>query len=214
MMFITALLSAGSAMAGSADSIDHELSLELGSMHSSDPTWDAFSDSEQVIAWGIRGGYGISPRLAVVASWHRGQHDSYFEVEAETYHDLDMDFTTNQFAIGPKVDFQIDHWFRPYVTLQGMGMLGQIRIDEDPDDDDNELLKFSDTGFGGFAAAGIDFIPGSSDKRLHFASHIEWGYGKVFALQFEDKDAGNDAVEIGDLDLQGFTINWGVGVRF
>lgn len=212
MMIITLL--SGAALAGSADGVDHELSIESGSMYTSDDTWNAFSYSDTVSAWGLRAGYSLTPRVAVVASWHRGEHESYLGVDGESYHNLDMDFTTHQVAVGPKVDYQIFHWLRPYATVQGMGVLGRIEIDEDSEDDDNELLRFSDTSFGGFAALGAEFVPGDEGRRLHPAIHLEMGYGKVFAMTFEDEDAGNTAVEIGDLDMQGFTMNAGVGVRF
>jgi hypothetical protein len=214
MMIITALLS-GAALAGSADGIDHELSLETGSMHTSDETWDAFSYGSQVGAWGVRAGYGISPNLALVASLHRGRHRSDVGIDSDSsYQSIDMDLTTSQVALGPKVDLQVNHWLRPYATIQGMGVLGEIRIDDDPSDDDNELLRYRDATFGGFAAAGIELIPGSTSRRLHVGTHLELGYGKVLAMQFQDKDAGNDPIEIGDLDMQGFTINAGIGVRF
>ena len=214
MMIITLLT--GAAFAGSADGIDHELSVELGSMYTSDDTWNALSTSETVSAWGIRAGYSISPNVAVVASWHRGAHSSNLGIDSDSdsYHSLDIDFTTNQIAVGPKVDYPIFHWLRPYATVQGMGVLGRVQIDGGAEDDDNDLLRFSDTSFGGFAALGAEFVPGAESRRLHLATHLEVGYGKVFAMTFEDEDAGNAAIEIGDLDMQGFTINAGVGVRF
>ncbi|MDG1481132.1 MAG: outer membrane beta-barrel protein [Myxococcota bacterium] len=210
MMIITLL--AGAALAGSADGIDHELSVELGSMYTSDDTWRALSDSESVTALGIRAGYSISPSVAVVASWHRGVHDSRLSISSNDT--VNMDFTIHQLAVGPKVDYPIFHWLRPYATVQGVGVLGRLQLDEDSQDDDNDLLRFSDTSFGGFAALGAEFVPGSESRRLHLATHLEMGYGKVFAMTFEDEDAGNTAIEIGDLDMQGFTINAGVGVRF
>ncbi|MFT5680163.1 MAG: hypothetical protein ACI8RZ_001068 [Myxococcota bacterium] len=212
-MIIFTLLS-GAALAGSADGIDHELSIETGSMRTSDDTWSAFSYSDSVGAWGLRAGYGLSRNLTVVASWHRGVHDSSLGVDGESYHNLDMDFTTNQIALGPKVDYQIDHWLRPYGTVQGMGVLGRIQIDEDRDDDDSPVLSYSDTTFGGFAALGLDIVPGAATHRAHFGMHIELGYGKVFGMEFEDEEAGNAAIAIGDLDMQGLTFNAGAGVRF
>jgi len=210
MILITLL--AGSALAGSADGIDHELSVELGSMYTSDDTWRDLFDSEAVSAQGFRAGYSINPNVAVVASWHRGAHDSRLSFSSEQ--SVNMDFTIHQLAVGPKVDYQVFHWLRPYATVQGVGALGRIQLDEDAQDDDNDLLRFSDTSFGGFAALGAEFVPGSESRRLHLATHIELGYGKVFAMTFEDEDAGNTPIEIGDLDMQGFTINAGVGVRF
>ena len=108
MLIITTLL--GTALAGSADGIDHELSLEAGSMYTSDETWNAFSDSPQVGTWGVRAGYGISPNLAVVASLRRGRHHSYLGVDtSDSYHDLDLDFTASQLSLGPKVDLPLTH---------------------------------------------------------------------------------------------------------
>jgi len=214
MMILTALLS-GTALAGSADGIDSELSLELGSMGSSDPTVDALTGSAALSAWGLRLGYGISPNIGVVASWHRSRHDSFLSVDtAVSYFDMDMDFTTNQLALGPKVDLQLTHWLRPYLTVQGMGVLGKLRIDEDPGDDEDALLKYTDMSWGGFAAAGLELVPGEESYGVHPAIHLEMGYGKVFSMQLADTEAGSDAIEIGDIDLQGFTVNAGIGIRF
>lgn len=214
MMIATALMS-GVALAGSADGIDHELSLELGSMASPDRTVDVLTGSAALSSLGMRLGYGISPNLGVVASWHRSQHrsDVWLDTDA-SYFDIDLNFTTNQLAIGPKLDIQLTHWLRPYVTAQGMGVLGKLRIDDDPGDDEDAALTFTDMSWGGFAAAGVDVVPGGERLRVHPALHLEMGYGKVFSMVLEDTEAGNDAIEIGDLDLQGFTVNAGIGIRF
>ena len=214
MMILTALLS-GAALAGSADGIDSELSLELGAMASSDRTVDVLTGSNALSALGLRLGYGITPNIGVVASWHRSQHASFLSGDTATsYFDMDMGLITNQLALGPKVDLQLTHWLRPYVTVQAMGVLGTLRIDEDPGDDEDVLLKYTDTSWGGFAAAGVDLVPGDESRRLHPALHLELGYGKVFSLQFEDDEAGNDAIAIGDINLQGLTVNAGIGIRF
>ena len=214
MMILTALLS-GTALAGSADGIDNELSLEMGVIRSPDQTMDVLTGSDALSSWGLRLGYGISPNIGVVASWHHSRNSAYLTVNsASSYFDMDMDLTTNQLAIGPKVDIQLTHWLRPYITVQGMGVLGKLRIDEDPREDEDALLKYSDLNWGGFAAAGLDLVPGEQRQRVHPAFHLEMGYGKVLSMQFEDATAGNDATEIGDLDLQGFTVNAGLGIRF
>jgi hypothetical protein len=214
MMILTALLS-GTAHAGSADGIDNELSLEMGAIRSPDQTMDVLTGTDALSSLGLRLGYGISPNIGVVASWHHSRHSAYLSVNSDTsYFDIDMDLTTNQLAMGPKVGIQITHWLRPYITVQGMGMLGKLQIDEDPREDEDALLKYTDLNWGGFAAAGLDLVPGEQGQRVHPALYLEMGYAKVFSLQFEDSTAGNDAIEIGDLDLQGFTVNTGLGIRF
>lgn len=213
-MLITALLT-GTALAGSADGIDHEFSLESSGIYTSDPTFDAFGYSSMLSASGVRLGYGLTENVTIVGGWSLGRYRSNVEVSTEeSFHDFNMDLSAHQLRLGPKVDLQVLHWLRPYATVQGIGMLGRLSIDEHPDDDDSVVFTYSDTAFGGFAAAGLDVVPGSSSHRIHPAGYLEMGYGKVLALQFEDTDAGNAAVEIGDLDFQGFTINIGLGVRF
>lgn len=213
-MILTALL-AGTALAGSADGIDHEVSYEISGLNTSDPTFEVFSDSDLLSAPGIRLGYGISENLTVVGGWNLGRYRSEFEVDADSgYTVFDVNLTTHQLRLGAKADLQVLHWLRPYVTLQGIGMLGRLSIDEYPGDDDDEIIRYGDTAFGGLAAAGIDLVPGDSSNRLHVGGYLEMGYGRVLPMQFEDTDSGNAAIEIGDLDFQGFAINAGVGVRF
>ena len=102
MMILTALLS-GAALAGSADGIDSELSLEFGAMRSPDQTVDVLTGSDALAALGLRLGYGITPNIGVVASWHRSQHDAFLSVDtAASYFDMDMGLITNQLALGPK----------------------------------------------------------------------------------------------------------------
>ena len=75
MMTSIALL-CGAALAGSADGIDNELSIELGSMAATDPTVNVLTGADALSSGGVRVGYGISPNLAVIASWHRSRHDA------------------------------------------------------------------------------------------------------------------------------------------
>ena len=69
MLSLITLLTAGTASAAT-----HEVSFELGSFGSNDDNFELFSDYEsQVKSLGLRGGYAVTERLAVVASWH---HDA------------------------------------------------------------------------------------------------------------------------------------------
>ncbi len=213
---ITALILTTGALAGSTDGMDNELSLEVGSF-GADEQWTAFSSSAQMGTVGVRAGYALSPNLTIVAGWHRGRHGGSLIVETYDdgdylYNEIGLDFTGHQLTLGPKVDYQLTHWLRPYATVQALGFFGKIRLDEDTSDD--ELQRFRAQTFGGIGALGIDLVPGSPRRTVHPASYLELGYGHAFSMNFEDSDAGNEPAPIGSMGFSGLYLRWGVGVRF
>jgi hypothetical protein len=216
MASITLMLMSGLAAAGSANGGDHEVSLELGSLGSRDESWSIFSDYDQLGSVGGRVGYALGPRWSVLGDYQVGRYGESLVSEPEDYSDdyeyseAGLDITIHQLSIGPKYDVMVKHWLRPYATVQGLGLMGRLRLTED----DEDPTRYSDIAPGGLAALGVDLVPGRKRRSVHAASHLELGYARAFALNFEDRDAGNEPVAIGDLKLGGLYVRWGVGIRF
>jgi hypothetical protein len=215
----------GKAAANRSGPKGHELSLELGSFGAPDPAWDFLADGDPVGSYGVRAGYGLSRNVTLVGSWHRSADGAEIEGPAsEGEYDtlFRTAFISHQFAVGPKVQWRWKRWLAPYATLQGIGWLGKARLDDDFDDDEN-VNQYSYTGFapGGMVTAGVDIKPLKLGKKVRVGSHLEAGYGITSRMTLT-QDGGTDranaegekAVELGAVGFRGFTLRWGVGVRF
>ena len=225
---LAALLSAPIAQAeglGDLRAPTHEFSLELGTFGSPDPAWDYLGDSNAVGSRGVRAGYGLTPNITLIGSWHYSADGAEIdgpEVEDDSDVLFRTAFISNQFAVGPKVQWRWKRWLVPYATVQGVGWLGRARLDDDFDDDEN-INQYQFTGFapGGMVTAGIDIIPKRVGRNIRLASHLEAGYGITSRMTLT-QDGGSDranvegerAVELGSVGFRGFALRWGVGVRF
>lgn len=212
MLMSTLMLGAALAAPGGAR---HEASLELGTLGSRDPNADLFSYSDLLQSGGGRLGYAVADQWTVVADYQFGRHGDRLEADSGDggYSLSLMDLTLHQLTVGPKFSLELTPWLRPYATVQAMGVAGRLRLGEDPDEPEDRA-RFWSMAPGGVAALGVDLSPGKKRQAVRFGSHLEMGYGYATALSFSDRDAGNDAAEIGDMRLGGFYLRWGVGVRF
>lgn len=219
-MFIAAL---GTASAGSSDGADHEASIGFGLVTTPDENWQAFSSTGALTSFGARGGVALNGPWTLLADAQVSLHGGNVDIETDDdgsgeYRYISeafgLDLGTLQLGVGPKYDLTILHWLRPYATVQALGMLGRMRMDEDPFDDDNARSRFWSVAPGGAAALGLDVVPGATKNRLFPAMHLEMGYAILAPLQFSDDDAANAAAQIGELQFRGFYLRWGVGAHF
>lgn len=223
------LLSAGS---GEAQAAENELSLEVGSFGTSDDRFDLFHERNLLGTWGARLGVAVHPRVGIVAGYHYATAGNTVESEGSYsyYEDDDYDeeyyeagtfqaaYRGHHLQLGPKVDFPVDDWGFPYLTLQGAMFIGQVLLDEDIDDDENiNQLKATSVNPGGIAAVGIDIVPlHLPSRKLSFGGHLELGYGLTAATGFTaDLPTGtNSEAEIARFGLGGFYLRTGLGVYF
>lgn len=216
----------GSAHAQGVDSKlnGHEISLELGTFGAPDPSWEIIGDGSPVGSYGGRVGYGLTKTLSIVAGYHHSYDGS--QVEGEVDDDWDELFSTSfrshQITLGPKVRWNIKPWVAPYATVQGIGWIGRARIDDDTESDDNPN-QYAYSGFapGVLGAGGIELRPVKVTKGLRLATHLELGYGHTAQMTLTQdggtdpaNDDGDNAAELGRVGFRGFTLRWGVGVRF
>ena len=106
------------------------------------------------------------------------------------------------------------HWLRPYATVQALGVLGTLRLDDDPSDEDVGLRRYRSLTPGGVAALGLDLVGGRPRAAVHPAFNLELGYGLTANMRFSDRDAGPEPIDLGTLGMGGFYMRWGVGVHF
>lgn len=209
-MFVSTLLTLA-ALSAPASAGTNELAFELGALGSSDRNWDLFSDGPLLSSMGLRAGYGVNDWLTVVGTWQTARDGSVLYIEsydANEYLDQDalLSLRTNQLSLGPKFSLDLFSWLHPYATVQGLALLGTVRMDDDAQHDDNlNQYKSSAVTGGGFAALGLDFILLREDRPIRPATYLEMGYGRTANLAFDD---------IGTLGFGGFALRWGVGARF
>lgn len=202
----------------------HELSLELGTLGAPDSAWRYLGSSSYIPSYGARVGFGITPAIAVVASWHRGQDGAEIEGPGATDDDVlfRTAFTSHQIAVGPKLQWRWKPWLAPYATLQGLGVVGRARLDDGFDEDDNPN-QYTYRGFapGGMVTGGVDLKPVRVAKGVRLGTHLEMGYAltsRMTLVQEGGKDPANSSnngdVELGSVGFRGFTMRFGVGVNF
>ena len=213
----TALL----AIPTTAIAADHELSLELGTTgHTADDNWFLFNDNTDTLSsYGVRLGFAVHDKLAVIGGWHHGAHGSRVEMDGydgdndEYYYDeysggqaLAAAYYSDTFSLGAKADWPVAVWFRPYATIQGLGIRSMVRLDDDTTTDDNpNQLQRSAFSPGGAATGGVEFRIPIRHNEWALASHLELGYQLGTKADFD---------ELGSLTNRGLVFRWGLGARF
>jgi hypothetical protein len=208
------------ALPATALGADREISFEVGTLgQAAEDNWFLFSEKDTLTTVGLRLGYPIHDRLAVVAGWHhgaRGTHVStgeYYEDEYYYYDEEDEEpgslaaaYWADDFTLGLKADWDVAVWFRPYATVGFASQLTTVRLDDDTSVDDNpnqiERRAFSP---GALGAAGLDFRVPFAQGRMAAASYLELGYQVLSPADLE---------ELGKLQARGLVFRWGIGMRF
>ncbi len=206
--------------AAHAAPLGHEVSLELGGLHSPDPAWQGLlSWHPGIPSQGIRVGYGVQEHVTVVASYHHGaQGGEAWLYDEENYEeendDFGLAFYANMINAGPKLHYALRPWLVPYATAQVIVFHSILKIDDNVEDDDNtNQFRYKAVSPGGMITAGLELRPVRLLKgKMRIAHHLEGGYGYVRPLEYEVIDG--KAPTVGDLDFRGFTIRFGTGVRF
>ena len=231
-MGLVALLSSNTTLAADGPTgravSGHELSLQVGTLATPDPAWEYLGSGNQIASYGVRAGWGFTPALGLVASWHRGRDGVDLEGPASAS-DVDSSdgllfrtsFVSHQFALGPKLQWRMKPWFAPYATLQGLGVVGTARLDDGFDEDDNPN-QYTYRGFapGGVLAGGVDVKPFRIARGVRVGTHLEMGYaltGRMKLVQEGGRDPSNDdngEALLGVVGFRGFTMRFGVGVNF
>ena len=211
------------AVPATASAADHELSLELGSTgYAAAEHWALFNDNgyDTLPTFGLRAGFAVHDRVAVIAGWHHGRTGTRLELSGEDYYDesyyydydgddyatMGMAYYANELTLGAKADWPVTVWFHPYATISGVGLLSKIRLDDDTGEDDN-LNQLTRTAFapGAQATGGVEFRIPISHNTWALASHVELGYQYAIPSSYD---------ELGSLAKRGLVFKWGLGARF
>ncbi|GDX83557.1 hypothetical protein LBMAG42_53680 [Deltaproteobacteria bacterium] len=110
-----------------------------------------------------------------------------------------------QMFLGAKPTWAPNKYVGVYGLVQAQGLLGIVRLDDDPDDDENlGQIEGEGFAFGGTFGAGVEaFAPTGGPLQIAFS--FELGYSAYAPLQLED---------VATIDASGVSLRTGVGVRF
>jgi hypothetical protein len=185
--------------------------VQLGSMANSDPAWDFFGGQTAMPSFGLAASARVHPNLAIVGAWHYVRKGSVIVANGGTDTDApDIGgFTAAYFAheisAGVRGDVAFDDVFLPFLKVQGLLLTSLVKLDDDPDVNDNPgQEEFSGASPGFLTTAGFEVrLP--PYEPVQIGLEIEAGYGWL---------AATDLDELGEMKAGGFVIRTGVGVRF
>lgn len=205
-MLTTLVLTLALSAPARADNLS--LDLNRGLIRMSDPNWDMYSHDDNLSGWGLRAGYAVTPWLTGVVGYKYAFDGGPVSAEGD-YDDGSLFYqalSTHELSLGPKLSLPALSWLQPYATLQGVALLGRERLDDDTDDDEN-LNELRANGFSGgaLAAGGVDLILRRVDKAVRPTVHTEVGYAWIAPMTLGD---------LGQLEVHGLYVQWGVGARF
>lgn len=211
LLLVPSALAAPDAVAGSGDHPRFELSAELGTLANPDRTWDLFSSRDAMWSWGVKAGARLSPRIAAITSWNLARRGSFVTMETDTDGDFEDDTTSfvaamsaHELTLGAKADVSVGDVFLPYVSAQGLAMIAQMRLDDDPSDRSNPG-QLQATGLtGGFLATAGAELRLPSRSRVTAAWYAELGYGWLARASFGD---------FGTMKPGGLAVRSGIGLR-
>lgn len=188
-----------------------EITLNVGILNSDDQNWEMFAEGDVLPSFGARFGYPVVKHFKVVAGYEYGQGGSHVSVYDESGEDgenngFDTGFFSHQALIGGKVHWSPSSWVTLYGIAQGDVMFATVKIDDDPDDDENPgQIERGGVSAGVIAAAGVGVnVPFKGDK-MAWEVHAELGYGYIAPLEIE---------EIGKLEFSGVSFRVGTGLVF
>lgn len=205
-----------------AHAASHQVSAEVGWFGAYDPNWDWFAPGYTFGTFGLRGGVKVHDRVTAIVGWHHGRTGAAVYTDDDGYeYDYDDEgdyvggagigefhtkFTGDQFSVGAKADWAPIPWVQPYVAVQGVGMLGVARFDDDTTDDENatQTKRVGFTG-GALGTVGSDFPIPTGVQGLAVVPYVEVGYAWLAPMKLGD---------VGDLSFYGFSGRAGLGLHF
>jgi hypothetical protein len=197
-----------------------ELDLTLGVLGNSDPSWGTFSEAASLTSFGVHGGVPVAPGIKLVGGYEYGSTgmrmyisdywDDNSDEDGGSHSSAGYEFRTGFFAhqalLGAKVHVEPSKWVSLYGTLQADALIATVRIDDDPDDDENPgQVERSGFTAGGIAALGVEALVPIGESGTSWAFHGELGYGLLAPLQVED---------VATLQFGGAAVRLGTGLRF
>jgi hypothetical protein len=155
----------------------------------------------------------VHHNVAIVAAWHHVRQGAVViasEGTQETGAPANLDSFTaayfgNELTAGVRGDIPIQDIFFPFLKAQGLVMTSLVRLDDQPDVNDNPgQVSYTGASPGFMATAGVEVrIP--PDLPVQVGLELEMGYGWLATTDLDD---------LGEMTPGGFVVRSSVGVRF
>lgn len=198
-----------------------EISLLAGVQNAPDPRFGTISPADVLSGLGARAAWSPHPNLAIVLDWQADRSlltlytgdDTYYDYSdtdtgsnSGSSGDINIAFSAHQIGLGARGQIRLGRFFQPYAIAQGLLLADRVRLDDDPDHDDNLTQQtHSGVGFGVYGALGVAFPVDRRGSTFTVAPFMELGYGHIF-----DHAVGS----LGELSYYGIAGRLGVGIRF
>lgn len=185
-----------------AQAAEHELSLVLGIIETTDDAATLYTRDETAGARGARLGVRVHDRVAVVADYDHFGRGAVLDSEDS----LAIAWTGNRYALGARADVAVTSWFRPYFLAEGALTHARLRVDEDRNSRVNDgQYAWAGIAPQGIAALGLDLgTPRDEYSGLGVGGWFEVGYGLGAPVSFEG---------LGAIDTGGWQVRGGIGIR-
>lgn len=225
---------------GLAQAQSIEANINTALLGTSDTDFENFSYSSVMPAHGVDVGFKVANNLNVLIGVHSGtvgtnvyvdgeahtlsgddsavSYDGYDGGEEIYYYEDDPSFqlasTVNQLKAGVRYRFDWTRRLKVTATGQGIFAHANLRLDEDTELESSEVaVAYNAFAPGIVAAAGLEWAPIiKGDARINIG--MEAGYGHILAFNFSEKNASDDPIPVGSLNLNGQFLRWYVGTRF
>lgn len=188
----------------------HELFLRVGSVWITDPSYDLFAEQDASPLVLIGGGLGLDEAVAVELAWgFTGGTSTVFQA-------VDTSFSMHQFQGAVRWDLLGQGSFRTALRGAANFLVGLASIDQ------GVPLKSTALGLGLDGTVLAEFhVPigrGNRDSSWAFSMETGWGWNAL-PLSFERARIGDGTIdqpgiELGELDVSGPILRFGMGVRF
>ncbi len=190
----------------SAVAADHEVSVEIGHLQNSDPTYELFTapNHNGMLTYGARGGVAVHDRVAVIASWSHTRRGAWVSAGDQSFVAA---WAGDFWGVGVRADLEPLPWLLPYLSAEALLVRGLVRFDENPDVSDN-VGQLADAALapGGAFAVGVELRIPKGSAPFTLAWHLQAGYGLVGKLSFSTIDE--------EMQPGGLLVRGGMGVRF
>jgi hypothetical protein len=223
-----------------ANAQSFEVNLNTAILGTSDEDFDTLSDTTVMPSQGVDLGFEVADNLNVLIGFHTGtvgkvvytqtmdgndsatiayeDSDGHYDYDSYSYGYEDSSFhiasTVNQLKAG--VRYRFDATRRVTMTLTSQAILAHanLRMDEDIEMEGSEVEVTYNAFAPGFTAAGgVEWAPLIvGESRINVG--VEAGYGHILGLDFKERDAAEDPISVGSLNLNGTFARMYIGTRF
>ncbi len=214
LMTLTAMALVLFALPAATDAQTLSLTLNAGQQYNYDDSFDGISVDDRADYGNYALGVEVIPNLTISAEYE-------YDEEVDPLLGMDMDFDVHAALISVQYAYPLTGWFSPHVRVGGGAYWGDIELAGT-----GVNYGASDFGFGFYALGGFDLtwhLGDPGDPKSNFFDHLtfaltnDYGWMHRPTLSFDNLQPVNGdgpEIDMGEVDLQGWTWRAGLSVRY